>query len=433
MIRRARPALLASILCALAAIVPGGASAAWSRPFDLSPPGTLDRLPVRIAISPSGAAIAAFSTTDVDTPGSAQAYVVTRSAQGQVGVARAITRAQEVLALTDGAGGPELLTGSSPSGLDCCSTVTAGRLGGGPVVMASQTLVGGLTGAGQGRLVALAHGRMLAAVATEGGVWAAESGSGRRFAATHRLTGRAESAQALSATALDGENAVLAWTAATGPAGYADPRGIFYALASHRSAPHAAHTLLRAPVGHRIDELVVAGRARRATAAWIDESFDRRGADRTQVRAADFAAHPSVRGFPAGDGISAGLSLASDPAGAQALVYKTCRADGGCTVRVSTRTPTSPFRAVTALGSIDAAQTPALSVSPRGRVIVAWIQGGHPVAAAGSAASGRFGATRSLSPTVYAYDITVTDGARGAIAAWTQGTLNPSIVAAGYR
>ena len=274
---------------------------------------------------------------------------------------------------------------------------------------------------------------MLAAVATEGGVWAAESGPGGRFAATHRLTGRTAAAQALSAAALDGENAVLAWTAATGPAGYADPRAIFYALASHRSAPRTAHTLLRAPAGHRIDELAVAGRAKRATAAWIDESFDRRGTDHTQVRAADFAAHPSVRGFPAGDGIAAGLSLAADPAGAQALVYKTCRADGGCTVRVTTRSPASPFRAVTALGPIDPAQTPALSVSPRGRVIVGWIQGGHPVAAAGSAANGRFAAARSLSPTVFAYDITVADGARGAIAAWTQGTLNPSVVAAAYR
>jgi hypothetical protein len=431
-IRRARPALLALILCGLA-VAPGGASAGWSRPFDLSPPGTLDRLPVQLAVSPSGAATAAFSTTDVDTPGSAQAYVVTRTAQGLLGAPRTIPGAQEVLALIDRAGRPELLVGSSPSGLDCCSTVTAGRLGGASVLTASQTLVGGLTGASQGRLVTLAHGRTLAAVATEGGVWAAESGPGGRFAATHRLTARTAAAQALSAAALDGENAVLAWTAATGPAGYADPRAIFYALASHRRPPHAAHTLLRAPAGHRIDELVVAGRGREATAAWIDESFDRHGTDHTQVRAADFAARPSVRGFPAGDGIAAGLSLASDPAGAQALAYKTCRTDGGCTVRVTTRSPTSPFRAVVALGPIDAAQTPALSVSPRGRVIVGWIQGGHPVAAAGSAANGRFAAARSLSPTVYAYDVTVADGVRGAIAAWTQGTLNPSVVAAAYR
>ncbi len=429
MIRRARPALAVLILCALA-IVPASASATWSRPFDLSPPGTLDRLPVQLAISPAGAATAAFSTTDVDTPGSAQAYVVTRTPRGAVGTVRALAGTQEVLAVAAGAHGPELLAGSSPAGLDCCSTVTAGRLGGGAALTASQTLVGALTGAGQGRLVMLAHGRMLAAVATEGGVWAAESGPGGRFAATRRLTGRTESAQALSAAALDGENAVLAWTAATGPAAYADPRAIFYALASHRSAPRAAHTLLRAPAGHRIDELVVAGRATRATAAWIDESFDRRGADRTQVRAADFAAHPGVRDFPAGDGIAAGLSLAADPAGGQALVYKTCRVDGGCTVRVTTRSPASAFRAVTALGPIDPAQTPALSVAPRGRVIVGWIAGGHPVAAVGSLANGRFGAARNLSPTVYAYDMSVADGARGAIAAWTQGTLNPSIVAA---
>ncbi len=436
MIGRPWPGLVVSVLCALVlctlSLAPASARAAWSRPFELSPPGTLDRLPVQIAIAASGAAAAAFSTLDVDTPGSAQAYVVT-GRPGRVGAARAIPGSREVLALTDTAQGPALLTGSSPSGLDCCSAVSAGRVGAGGALTSSQILLGGLTGATQGRLVALAHGRMLAAIATEGGVWAAQSGPGGRFANPRRLTGRDEAAQALSAAALDGENAVLAWTAASGPAGYADPRAIFYARASHRSPPRAAQTLLRAPAGHRIDELAVAGRATRATAAWIDQSFDRRGAEHTQVRAADFAAHPSVRGFPAGDGLSTGLSLGSDPAGAQALVYTTCRAEGGCTVRVTTRSPASAFRAVSALGAIDAGQTPALSVSPRGRVIVGWIRGGHPVAAVGSAASGRFGAPGSLSPTVYAYDITIADSAHGAIAAWTQGTLNPSVVAAADR
>ena len=142
-------------------------------------------------------------------------------------------------------------------------------------------------------------------------------------------------------------------------------------------------TLLRAPAGHRDRRARGGGRAKGATAAWIDESFDRHGADQTQVRATDFSAHPHVRGFRTNGGLAAGLSLASDPAGSQALVYKTCRADGGCAVRVTTRGPGAPFRAVTALGSIDAAQTPALSVSPRGRVIVGWIDAGHPVAAVG--------------------------------------------------
>ncbi|MDQ6732464.1 MAG: hypothetical protein M3022_19795, partial [Actinomycetota bacterium] len=96
MIGRGRPALVVLVLCALS-LAPASARAAWSRPFDLSPPETLDRLPVQLAVGPAGAATAAFSTTDVDTPGSAQAYVVTGRA-GRVGAARAIPGSREVLA-----------------------------------------------------------------------------------------------------------------------------------------------------------------------------------------------------------------------------------------------------------------------------------------------------------------------------------------------
>ena len=93
------------------------------------------------------------------------------------------------------------------------------------------------------------------------------SGSGGRFAATRRLTGSGQAPQAMSAAPLDGQNAIVAWTAATGPAGYADPRAIFYALGSKHGAPRHASTLLRTPAGHRIEELSVAGRAARATVA----------------------------------------------------------------------------------------------------------------------------------------------------------------------
>ncbi len=67
-------------------------------------------------------------------------------------------------------------------------------------------------------------------------------------------------------------------------------------------------------------------------------------------------------------------------------------------------------------------------------MLAGWIRSGHPVAAAGSARRGGFGATRVLSSTIYALDMTVGFGpGRDALAAWTQGTLNPSVVAAAYR
>jgi hypothetical protein len=85
------------------------------------------------------------------------------------------------------------------------------------------------------------------------------------------------------------------------------------------------------------------------------------------------------------------------------------------------------------LGSIDPAQTPALSVSPHGQVVVGWVRAGQPVAVVGPARSGNFGAVRVLSPSVYALDETVAYGPSGALAAWTQGTLHPSVVGAAYR
>jgi hypothetical protein len=49
--------------------------------------------------------------------------------------------------------------------------------------------------------------------------------------------------------------------------------------------------------------------------------------------------------------------------------------------------------------------------------------------AQGAAGQRRFGAGRPLSSTVYAFDATVAAGPRGqAAVAWTQGTLNPSLV-----
>jgi hypothetical protein len=85
------------------------------------------------------------------------------------------------------------------------------------------------------------------------------------------------------------------------------------------------------------------------------------------------------------------------------------------------------------LGSIDASEEPAAAVGPHGQVLVGWVRGGRPVAATAASAGGRFGAAATLSSTTFALDVTVAFGARGAgLAAWTQGTLNPSVVGAAY-
>lgn len=407
------------------------AHAGWSRPFDLVKPGSLDYLPTQLAFSASGAAAAAFGIADLDTPGTSQAYFVSRSAGGAVGGPRAIAGAREVLALGFDGSALELLTGSSPSGLDCCSATQAVRITARGVVQRPQALVSGLAGATLGQLVTLADGRMLSAVATERGVWALQSRGGDRFAAQRRLTSPGQAPTSLTASWLGGESSVLAWTAASGPAGYADPRAIFYSLGSKQGGPRRAHTLLRVPAGHRIDELAAVRRGSGATATWIEGSYDARGNYHSQVRAADFGPRPGVRALSTG-GLAAGLSSAADAAGAQAVAWKTCTGNGSCTVQAATRGPSARFRTAASLGGIDASQNPAVSVGRRGQVLVGWVRAGQPVAVIGSA-GGRFGSVRALSPSVYALDLTVAFGpGRQALAAWTQGTLNPSVVGASY-
>ncbi len=419
----------------LAAAAPAAASAGWGRPFELVKPGTLDYLPTQLAFSRSGAAAAGLAIGDLDTPGSTQAYLVSRSPRGAVGAPHKLSGASEVIALGYAGSSLELLAGTTPGGLDCCSAVQALRVSGRGAVQRHQTLVSGLTGATLGQLIALADGRMVAAVATEGGVWATQSSKRGVFAAKRRLTGAAQSPQSLTAAWLGGENSLVAWTAASGPAGSATPRSIYYSLGSESGGPRHPHSLLQVAAGHRIDQLAVARRGSSATAAWIESYSDRRGAFHSQVMAADFGArHPTSRTLSAGGGQAAGLSLASDAAGAQAVAWESCTSAGSCTVRAATRGPNGHFGHGALLGLIDASQTPSVAVGPSGQVIVGWVRAGHPVAAVGSASSGRFGAPHVLSATTFALDLTAAFGPRrDALVAWTQGTLNPSVVAADYR
>lgn len=432
--RLARPAALALALAAAAFGFPAAAQAGWSKPFELVQPGTLDYLPARLAFAPSGAAAAGFAITNVDVPGSAQAYVVSRSQGGAVGAPAAVPGARLVLALGYERSSLQLLTGASPNGLDCCNSVSVLGVTSSGAVRRSQTVLSGLAGTTLGQLVPLGGGRMLAAVATERGVWTLQSGAGGHFASKHRLSAAGQAPQALSAAWLGGQGSVVVWTAATGPAGFASPRSIFFSNGSRHGGPHRAHTLLRTAIGHRIDELQVARRRRGATVAWIESWFDKRGNFHSQVKAADFAAHTKSRGLSPAGAQAAGLSFASDAKGAQGLAWKTCNSGGECTVHVATRGPNGSFGRVASLGGIDASQTPALSVGPRGQVIVGWVRGGRPVAAIGSASNGRFKRAQTLSSSIYALDVTVAWGPRrDALAAWTQGTLNPSLVAADFR
>jgi hypothetical protein len=421
----------------LAAVLGAGfapaAQARWERPFQFAAPGSLDLLAPQLAFSPAGTTAAAFGTEDVDTPGTAQAYLAIRSAGGAVGTPRAVAGQRQILALAYDGSALELLTGSSPSDQVCCSSAQAIKVGAGGDAGRPRTLVGGLTGATLGQLLTLGDGRMLAAVATERGVWVAQSARGDRFGEQHRLTGASQMPESLAAAWLGGEATIVAWTAAPGPAGAADPRSLYYANGARTSSPRREHTALTVASGHRIDELGVGRSKGGETLAWIESWFDRRGVYHSQVKTMDIGAHAVVHTVSPSARLASGLTFDGDAAGDQAVSWASCTVESACTAQVATRGAGGQFGSARTLGAVDPSEAPALSVGPAGQVVVGWIRGGRPVAGVAAAPGRSFGTPTALSSTVFAHDITVGYGPkRRALAAWTQGTLNPSVVGAAY-
>jgi hypothetical protein len=182
------------------------------------------------------------------------------------------------------------------------------------------------------------------------------------------------------------------------------------------------------PSGHRIDELAVGRQSSGSTLAWIESWYDEKGAYHSRVEAADLATHPQIRALSPDNRLASGLAFDNDSAGDQGAAWESCTISGACTVQAAGRPAKGSFGSPRTLGAIDAYQSPSLTVSPTGQVVIGWVRGGHPVASVG------FGSPSVLSSTTFATDATVAFGPKHvALAAWTQGTLNPSVVAADYR
>jgi hypothetical protein len=182
------------------------------------------------------------------------------------------------------------------------------------------------------------------------------------------------------------------------------------------------------PAGHRIDELAVARHGNGSTLAWIESWYDKKGAYHSRAEAADLAKHPHARALSPDNRLASGLTFDDDPAGDQGAAWESCTTSDACTVQPAGRPAKGSFGSARTLGAIDAYQSPSLTVSPKGQVVIGWVRGGHPVASVG------FGSPSVLSSTTFASDTTVAFGPKNvALAAWIQGTLNPSVVAAAYR
>ena len=414
------------LAAAIGVAVAPAAEARWGRPFDLAAPQTLDVLPPELALSPDGGAGAAFGFQDVDVPGSSQGYLTLRAPGGALAGPQAVPAARQILDLAYDGRSLELLAGSSPSGQTCCTAVEAIPVGAGGASGAPRTLVGGLAGATLGRLVTLADGQMLAAVATERDVWVVQSSRGDQFGGQHLLTGAGQMPETLAATPLGGGASLVAWTAARGGA---DPHSVLGATGTRRRAPHNARTLANVPLNHRIDQIGVARRGAKATVAWIESWYDPRGVYHSVVKAVDLTPGAHARTLSPASRLASGLELAGDAAGDQVAAWDSCTVDDACAADAAVRGRGGTFSPARSLGALDAAQPPALAVGPGGQAVVGWIDGGDPMAATQGSPGHGFGRPVVLSRAGYALDITVA-AARGrqAMAAWSQGTLNPSVV-----
>ena len=429
-----RGCILSAALAALvlvAVLVPGVAQARWSPTFDLAAPGTLDIQSPQLTLSPSGTAAAAFGTLDVDTPGSAQAYLTLRSPQGVASAPMAITGAAQILGEAYDHGTLTLVTGAAAPGQVCCTAANAVTVGSDGTQSTPRPLVGGLAGPALATLVPLADGHTVAAVATERGVWVIQSRGHGVWGPQHLLTGAGKMPQMLASARVGANGSALAWVAPSGIAGATDPRTISVATAGGPGAPRQVRTGITVPGGHRVEELGIAARGRAVTLAWIESWFDKGGAYHAVVRAIDLTRHSTARTLSPAGATASGLQFAGDPAGDQTITWQSCTAVDRCTGRAVSRTRRGTFGTASSLGSDDPDQPPALAVSSTGQAVVALTRGGRPMAATRSGAGGRFSGVVRLSPSPYAYDITDAAGTGGrAIVGWTQGTLNPSVVAA---
>lgn len=425
--------------CVVAAAAPVSL-AGWSRQFALSATGSLDDLSPQIAYAASGVSATAYQVADVDTPGVSQAYVTIRSARGAVSQPIAIRGAEEILALAYDGPVLELLAGSSPSGLTCCSSAAVipvtpnGRVG------SARTLNGGLAGDTSGALVTLADGQMLASLATERGVWAYQSVRGAQFGAQHLLSGTRDMPATLSVAWLGAENTVVAWTAGTRFPQASGPRSIFVSGGTRQSAPHRALKVVTVASGHQVDELAIAPHGAALTAAWIESWTDSHGVYHSQVRAADVGAHPVARTLSPANRLASGLDFGADRAGDQAVTWASCALAAACTAQGALRGAGASFSAPRDLGPIDASQQPSVAVTGQGEVLAGWVSGGQPFAAVATRAGALFGAQATfdqptaLASATDASDLTVAAGpGRQALASWIAGGAVPSVGGAAFR
>jgi hypothetical protein len=410
------------VLAAGPAVASAGPAPGWNHAARVAGPQTDSIVGPQLAFASDGAAEAAFSLQNEQTPEQSTAYVALGSSSGRWNKQK-VGGAQLVLGMAFGSSrSPWLLTGTAPSARACCATVSVRHGPGG----SARKLATALTGITDGQLVALSGGKLLAAIATQRGVWVGQSSSaGALPAGVHQL--HFEGAPAgLDATAVRGGGGAVAWSDA-GSAGETDPQRILYATDSAGSAPSRVRTAVSLAAGYGIDEFALEPAASGATVAWVQSSYDASGALHSTVEMRDLngGAARTVSAFGV---LASDVSFAADAAGDQVLAWDACSSTGTCSVQAAVRRAKGQFGTPQTLGPSDPIEAPAAAMSRYGKALVAWIRGGDVVAASRRLGAARFGGAGTVSTAADDYDVAVGFTPRGnALAAWSDGDDSPSL------
>lgn len=407
------------------------AQAGWQAPFRVAGPYSLDVQQPQVAFSTTGQAALGYGVFNEDRSITSQGYVATSAKNGRPGSPLRLPDTQQVLDLAFDGANLDLLVGTSPALRPCCSSARLVKIAGGKP-QRPRLIFRMLAGATVGQLVALPAGRLLSSVATVQGVWTELSGDKGRPAPARLLTPATAAPQTLSETVLRGNHTVLAWTAAAGPPAPSTvgPAGIMVADGTATRAPLRPHLAVKVGAGHQVDELALGRGSSQGTVAWIESWTDSAGHLHSAAFVADLGRRIHARSFEVPGLLASGLSLATDPSGAQVLAWKVCSLTGSCRVQAAVKDAGKRYGAPASLGLIDASQTPAAAVSGRGAGLVGWIDRGRVLAAARGRRAPRFSPARVVSGTNSAMDLTLGFGPAGALAAWSQGTFTETVMAA---
>ena len=374
-----------TVTVAVVASSPAAAHAAsWSPSFAVAGAGSLDAATPLLAIAPTGAAAFGLGSFDPDVAGSQRAQLVLRRTSGSLARARTLPGAAQVLALAYSGSRLTILEGTTSGEQDCCSAVATATVSAGGTIGARHTLVSGLAGETTGSLLPLTNGRMIAVVATDRGVWTAQSSKTGSFPAARQIASRHQQPTAVSATSLGGLQAAVAWTSVTGTLTTAAPRTIDVATGTPTSTPGRGRPTITVASGHRVDEVAIAGHGSRRTLAFTESWYDSHGGYHSQVEVADLGAKtPRPHALSSSSRIASGLQLVADAAGDESIAWSACAVGGACTVQAAGRPAGAGFGSIKTLGPDDGTAPPSLAISPSGQVVAGWIHGGAPVASVG--------------------------------------------------